>query len=98
DPAAAAGDRDRAAAQQRTNRLQLDYLEGKRRGNDAPPAAAGVMDDPPLSLALELVCARLVVERPDRLRRLGEGWIVVVDHDMREQARDRAARDRSQLA
>ena len=56
------------------------------------------MDDPPVSLALELMRARLVVERPDRLGRLGEGRVVFVHDDMREQARDRAARDRSELA
>ena len=54
DAAAADGDDDRARGEQRADRAELDHLERLRRGHDAPPAAAGVVDDLPAAVALEL--------------------------------------------
>ena len=78
---------------QRSERRQLDDLERCGRGDDAPPASAGVLDDRPAALALELLALLLRVERPDRLGRLLEGGVVLVDAHVRQQAGDGAPGD-----
>jgi hypothetical protein len=49
-----------------------------------PEASAGVLDERPAALAPESLGPLLVVEGPDRLRRLREGGIVRVDLDVSE--------------
>ena len=75
--------------------LELDHLERLRRGHDAPPAAAGVVDDLPAAVALELARLLLVVERADRLGRLREGRVVLGHQHVGQQADDRPAGDGS---
>ena len=92
------GDDDRARGEQRADRVELDDLERLRRGHDAPPAAARVVDDLPAAVALELAgllprrrTARSASSAP-RTR------VVLGDEHVREQADDGPAGDRLELA
>ena len=93
DPAAAAGDDDRAGGEQRADRAELDDLE--RRGEGRRAASRGPRRGRPASRGHARARGPLLaVERADRLRRLGERRVVRRDQHVREQAGDRAAGDR----
>ena len=81
DAAAAAGDDDLAALGEHLDRLELEDLDGLGAGHHAAPAAPGVLADDPAALAGEPLGVLLAVERADRLGRVVERRIVVVDAD-----------------
>ena len=76
DPAAADRDDDEAGVHQRPDRVLLDDPERGRRRDHAPPASPRVLAHGPALLVAPPHRRRLVHERADRLRRVGEGRIV----------------------
>jgi hypothetical protein len=75
--------------------VELDDLERLRRRDDAAVPAVRVHHHRPAALALQLLGLLGGVERPDRLRRPVERWVVGGDAHVREHARRR--RERAQL-
>ena len=61
---------------------------GLGEGDDLAVAPAGVLDHRPLLLAGQLLAPELRVERADRLGRLGEGRVVLVDDDLGDERGD----------
>src|SRR5207237_4420812 len=90
--AAAAGYYDEAAARKVADGVGLEDRLGLRAGDDATPAAAGVLADCPVVLRGERLGARLFHVRADRLGGIGEGRIVAIDDRQRDD-RDRLAGD-----
>ena len=97
DPPAADGDDHRPALEERPDRPELEDLERSRGGNDAPPAAVGILAHRPAALLLEGMRALGVVEGADRLRRLGEGGVVLGDDDAGQDDDHAPARDGFEL-
>ena len=90
--AAAAGDHDRAALEQRDDVLLAEDLDRVRARHHAPPAAAGVGRDVPAEFLRAALGLLLVVERADRLGRVREGLVGGVHQHAREQDGGRDAR------
>ena len=65
--------------------LLFDDFDRLGRRHDAPPAAAGILDDLP-ALGLEFAGLRLVHEAADGLGRVLEGGIVGLDPHLRHDA------------
>ena len=86
--AAAAGDDDILTVEQVQDRAPLGDIHRFRRGDDAPPAAAGVLlHAQGRIVAHHLLRGGLVVKRADGLRRLVERGVVRVDDDLRDDRR-----------
>ena len=86
--AAAAGDDDILTVEQVQNRAPLGNIHRLRRGDDAPPAAAGVLPHAQGRIVTHhLLRGGLIVKRADGLCRLAERGVVRVDDDLRDDRR-----------
>ena len=88
DAAAAGADDHRAPFEQPAHRPDLEDPLGPGGRDDPPPVGAIRLDDPAL-LRGEGLGLGLLVDRPDELRRVGEGRVVRVDLDHREDRGER---------
>ena len=94
---AADGDDHRAALEESPDRPELEDLERSWGGNNAPPAAVGILANRPAALLLQCMRALGVIEGADRLRRLGEGGVVLGDDDAGQDDDHAPARDGLEL-
>ena len=86
--AAAAGDDDILTVEQVQNRAPLGNIHRLRRGDNAPPAAAGVLPHTQGRIITHhLLRGGLIVKRADGLCRLAERGVVRVDDDLRDDRR-----------
>lgn len=86
--AAAAGDDDILIVEQVQDRAPLDDVHRLRRGDDAPPAAPGILLHTQLGIAAEHPLGRgRIVKRADGLCRRLKGGVVRVDDDLRDDRR-----------
>ena len=84
DPAAADRHDDEAVLDQGLDRILLDDADRLGRGDDPPPAAAGVLAYRPAVLVAAPDRRRFVHERADRLGRARERRVVAGDLDLRD--------------
>ncbi len=85
DAAAAGADDHGPLLQEPTHRAYLEDPLRSRRRHDPPPTRSVRLDVPTL-VGGERLRSRLVVDRPDELRRVGEGRVVGIDLDHRQDA------------
>jgi hypothetical protein len=87
DAAAPGADHDAPTLEEPLERLEPEDALRQRRGHDAAEAFAVGLEHPALILG-EPLGVLLRVDRPDRLRRIGEGGVVGVDLHQREKRRE----------